>query len=213
MLLGDQNPEYAMQWNIFERDNILPKLKITKDCDVLDLGCGMGRWAQHVIPLCHTYCGVDFSSEMIRAAQKQDYGKEGNFLFLNRSLKEFLADHTEKPVSRFNRLIIVGVFMYINDDELSGYMKKLMNLFRDNAIFYFAETVGLKQRLTLREYYSETLGCSYDAIYRTPDEYGQVFQILEQNGCRKVEQGFFPKLNHEESFQETDRWYSIFEKK
>lgn len=46
VLLGDQNPENAAKWNMYERENILPKLKITKNSNVLDIGCGMGRWAE-----------------------------------------------------------------------------------------------------------------------------------------------------------------------
>lgn len=213
VLLGDQNPDYARQWNRFERNSILPKLNITKDCDVLDLGCGMGRWAEHVIPLCHTYCGADFSSEMIRAAEQRDYGRTGNYRFFDCSLQDFLKGQAGELPVKFNRLIIVGVFMYINDDELRECLAKLMNLFREDTVVYIAETVGLGQRLTLREFYSETLGCSYDAIYRTPEEYGQMFQVLKQNGCREVEQGFFPALDREQSFGETGRWYIVFEKK
>ena len=42
VLLGDQNPEYALEWDSFEKENILPKMQIDETCRVLDIGCGMG---------------------------------------------------------------------------------------------------------------------------------------------------------------------------
>lgn len=212
VLLGDQNQEYAAQWNIFERDYILPKLNITECCNVLDIGCGMGRWAEHVAPLCNTYCGVDFSSEMIHAAEKRNYVRKDHLVFMNYSLQEFLENKAEEFTGRFNRLIIAGVCMYINDDELSECLEKLLGMFSRGSIFYIVETVGVQQRLTLKEFYSETLGSSYDAIYRTPDEYMEIFSMIEHNGYKVAESGFLPKLNDEEAFSETDRWYTIFQK-
>lgn len=210
VLLGDQNPDHAKQWNLFEKEHILPKLQISKDANVLDLGCGMGRWAEHVVPVCHMYCGVDFSSEMIRAAQSRDYGKTGNYIFINDSMQSFIRNRSEEYQGKFNRLILAGVCMYMNDDELSASLEKLTDMFCGNCVFYITETVGLEQRLTLREFYSETLACSYDAIYRTPEEYKKLFQVIEKHGYQVAEQGFLPKLNDEEAFRETDRWYAIF---
>lgn len=86
----------------------------------------------------------------------------------------------------------------------------LMKMFKENSIFYMTETVGIEQRLTLKEFYSETLGCEYDAIYRTPEEYNSIFKIIENKGYCAISQDFLPKLNSENEYSETDRWYSIF---
>ena len=63
VLLGDQNPEYADEWNVVEKDLILPFMQADKTKSVLDLGCGIGRWAESLLPLCENYTGVDFSEE------------------------------------------------------------------------------------------------------------------------------------------------------
>lgn len=210
VLLGDQNPEHAAMWNIYEKEHILPQLNITKESSVLDIGCGMGRWAEHVIPLCSFYCGVDFSSEMIRVAKERNQGREGDFEFLNYSFQEFVEQKGAEFQGKFDRLIIAGVCMYINDSELPGCLEKLLGMFKEGSIFYLTETVGIKQRLTLKEFYSEALGCDYDAIYRTPEEYSRLFEVLAGKGYRVLSQDFLPKLNDEGAYSETDRWYSIF---
>lgn len=51
VLLGDQNPKHAVDWNAFEKNFILPQLKIHTNSSVLDVGCGIGRWAESVIPI------------------------------------------------------------------------------------------------------------------------------------------------------------------
>lgn len=71
VLLGDQNPEYASEWNKIEKDLILPYLNVQKKSCVIDLGCGIGRWAETLMPLCNSYVGIDFSSEMVAVANKR----------------------------------------------------------------------------------------------------------------------------------------------
>lgn len=212
VLLGDQNPDHAVKWNIYEKENILPQLNITKESNVLDIGCGMGRWAEHVIPMCNYYCGVDFSSEMINVARERNKDKEGNFEFLNYSFQELTAKKSEEFKGKFDRLIIAGVCMYINDNELPGCLTELVKFFKEDSIFYMTETVGTKQRLTLKEFYSDTLECDYDAIYRTPEEYKKYFKIIENAGYKAIGQGFLPKLNNEKGFSETDRWYTLYKR-
>ena len=212
VLLGDQSPGHAAKWNVFERENILPKLNITKSSNVLDIGCGIGRWAEQVIPLCNHYCGVDFSSGMIKAAKERACNLTGDFEFLNYSFQELVEQKGEEFKGKFDRLIIAGVCMYINDAELPGCLKKLLTFFKEDSIFYLTETVGVEKRLTLKEFYSDTLKCDYDAIYRTPEEYKEYFEVIEGAGFAVLQQEFLPKLNNEEAFSETDRWYSIYKR-
>lgn len=153
---------------------------------------------------------MDFSSEMIQIAKERNQNRDGDFEFFNYSFQEFVETKNEEFRGKFDRLIIAGVCMYINDDELLKCLDMLMKMFKENSIFYMTETVGIEQRLTLKEFYSETLGCEYDAIYRTPEEYNSIFKIIENKGYCAISQDFLPKLNSENEYSETDRWYSIF---
>ena len=70
VLLGDQDPDFSVKWDAYEKQLILPKLKLNQDKVILDIGCGMGRWAEAVADQCKEYYGVDFSSEMIAVAKE-----------------------------------------------------------------------------------------------------------------------------------------------
>ena len=82
VLLGDQDPDYAVKWDEYEKGFILPKLELNRNKVILDLGCGMGRMADAVSDQCkeyycrckteqrkqklpflyHVYCGRPFQS-------------------------------------------------------------------------------------------------------------------------------------------------------
>ncbi len=212
VLLGDQNPEYAVAWNKFEQENILPKMGIDENSRVLDIGCGMGRWAETLIPRSGYYCGTDLSSEMVERARERNQYEGIKYDFLNYGFQEFCALPKDKLPCLFNRLWICGVMMYINDEALCKGMEQLLDKMDKSVRVYFTETIAIKERLTLNEFYSEALKADYDVIYRTEAEYNEVYQSWLSAGFRIVEQGMLPHLNKEKEYSETDRWYTILER-
>lgn len=212
VLLGDQNPEYALAWDAYEKENILPKMLIDEHSKVLDIGCGMGRWAETLIPRSGYYCGTDLSPEMVKCAAERNHFPEKSYDFLNYGFEEFCALPESELPCRFNRLWICGIMMYVNDNALFTGMERLLCKMDDHAKVYFTETIALEKRLTLNQFYSETLKANYDAIYRTEEEYNQVYQSWLNAGFQIVEQGMLPHLNKEKEYSETDRWYTILER-
>lgn len=212
VLLGDQNPEYALEWDAFEKENILPKMQIDETCRVLDIGCGMGRWAEALIPKCGYYCGTDLSSEMVKFAEEHNRFPEKSYAFLNYGFEEFCALPETKVSGKFNRLWICGIMMYINDEVLLKGMEQLLEKMDRHARIYFTETIALTERLTLNEFYSEALKADYDVIYRTEAEYNYIYKSWLESGFQIIEQGMLPHLNKEKEYSETDRWYTILER-
>ncbi len=212
VLLGDQNPEYALAWDAFEKENILPKMQIDETCRVLDIGCGMGRWAEALIPKCGYYCGTDLSSEMVKFAEEHNRFPEKSYDFLNYGFEEFCALPETKVPGKFNRLWICGIMMYINDEALLKGMEQLLEKMDRHARIYFTETIALTERLTLNEFYSEALKADYNVIYRTEAEYNYIYKNWLEAGFQIVEQGMLPHLNKEKEYSETDRWYTILER-
>ena len=212
VLLGNQNPEYALAWDRFEKKNILPKMNVDETCSVLDIGCGMGRWAETLIPLSGYYCGTDMSKEMIRCARERNQYSGKKYDFLEYGFEEFCALTKETLPCRFDRLWICGVMMYINDEILLKGMSQLLDKIDERARVYLTETIALTERLTLDEFYSEALKADYDVIYRTEAEYNHIYKSWLEAGFRIVEQGMLPHLNKEKEYSETERWYTILER-
>lgn len=207
VLLGDQNPDHAVKWNQFERDFILPQLHVGPETSVLDVGCGIGRWAEQMAPLCRAYVGTDFSPEMVKTAARRLENPKCQFL--NLSFQEAVRHPFDR---KFNCLVICGVCMYINDAELQKCFEGLAALLDEHCVMYLTETVAVETRLTLDNQPSAALKADYSVIYRTPDEYKGYYRLLEAAGFQVVKQGYLPHLNNEKGFEETDRWYTILER-
>jgi hypothetical protein len=72
--------------------------------------------------------------------------------------------------------------------------------------------VSVETRLTLNEFYSDALKSKYDVIYRTSAEYNEYYKVLLDKGFRIVKQDYLPKINSDEKYKETERWYTILER-
>ena len=191
--LGDEDSTIANRVYDYDRDTLFPKLGLNAQTRVLELGCGMGRWAKIVLPHCRAYCGVDFSEEMLKAAENicQEYAEKSSFFHLSASD----AVEKEPPFygGAFQCIILSGVCIYINDDVLKRIFEKLPTLAHQHCTICVKETAALSERLTLNEFPSEALQSNYDAIYRTQEEYASIFQPLLSAGFSIHEQYFLPE--------------------
>ena len=147
---------------------------------ILDIGCGIGRWAENLINQFDYYAGVDFSEGFIDYASKK-FGNNENIKFYNSSILEL--DDTILS-SNFNFIICTGVLMYVNDTNLSKFFKTLkqmiVNIYKVYDIYiyiYIQESISLMEnRLTLNQFESKDLKTNYNAIYRTKQEYEEYFK-------------------------------------
>lgn len=209
VLLGDNNPEYADKWDEFEKNIILPRLKLDQEKNVLDIGCGIGRWAETVIPICGNYLGVDFSGEMVKAASKR-FDNMINATFRQGAFLDIFKMDDVKGY-KFDAVIIAGVSMYINDQVLAQCYGELSTILNNGAIVYIEESIGVEKRLTLNNIWSENLNSDYHAIYRTREEYKKILTpLLKQT--KVLADDYFNALDKKE-LSETSHWYTLLEMK
>ena len=208
VLLGDQDPEYAVKWDEYEKGFVLPKLMLNRNKVVLDLGCGMGRLADAVSDKVKEYYGVDFSSEMIAVAKQNVRNNNCHFYIM--SVVDALSD-PKITARKYDLVLMAGVSMYINEDELKESYRLLRNLVNKDSLFYFEESVGKVERLTLNHIWSEDLQDYYGAIYRTREEYKSLIDEYI-NGVEYIEEGYMNFLDKEEQ-TETSHWYALLQYK
>ena len=208
VLLGDQDPDFSVKWDAYEKQLILPKLKLNQDKVILDIGCGMGRWAEAVADQCKEYYGVDFSSELIAVAKENI--KNENCHFYTMSAVDAVSN-LKITARKYDIVLDVGVSMYINEEELVECYRGLKQLADRDTLFYFEESVGKKERITLNHIWSGNLNAYYSAIYRTREEYKSLIEEC-MNGVEFIEEGYFDCLDKEEH-AETSHWYALFKLK
>ena len=208
VLLGDQDPDFSVKWDAYEKQFILPKLKLNQDKVILDIGCGIGRWAEAVADQCKEYYGVDFSSEMIAVAKENIKNENCHFYAMS------AVDAVSNPKiadRKYDIVLDVGVSMYINEEELVECYQGLKKLADRDTLFYFEESVGKKERITLNHIWSDNLNAYYGAIYRTREEYKSLIEEC-MNGVEFIEEGYLQCLDKEEH-AETSHWYGLFKLK
>ena len=119
----------------------------------------------------------------------------------------------EQDEKNFNKVLLIGALMYLNDSDVKETLKQIEKLCDNHAIICIREPIGIEERLTLKEQFSEELKADYNAIYRTRGELEKFFEnILSKKGFAIKEKGFmFPEtdLNNR---KETTQYYWIIER-
>lgn len=171
VLLGSDNTGSEQNIRNENEKRIVEKIiEKIQNPGILDIGCGIGRWAENLQNKFEYYVGVDFSEGFINYASKK-FTNFSNVKFYNNSILNLDKDIL---TSRFNLIICTGVLMYINDENISNIFKAFRQV---SPVFYIQESISLMEgRLTLNKFESKDLKTDYSAIYRTKQEYEEYFK-------------------------------------
>ena len=178
----DKSPELVLHRDSHEKSKILPLLDIKTDMRVLDIGCGVGRWAESVLSHGGIYTGVDYSESLLALAREACSAiTDGisRYEFICSSFQDLSENlRTECTTQGFDIIIVNGVMMYINDKELGGCLENVDALLKSDGLFYVKEPVSYAERLTLNQVYSDEMECEYSAIYRSVNEYEKLWETF-----------------------------------
>lgn len=168
VIYQDSHPELAEQRDREEKALILPKLELSADSRLLDVGCGVGRWADAVQGRVARYLGIDFSAEMIELARLRHDPAWAEFRVM---AAQDISPATLGDANGFDRVIIAGVFIYMDDEEIVRALAGLREVLSPGRrLIYLREPLALEERLTLNGVWSEELQQHYYAVYRTRAE-------------------------------------------
>lgn len=210
-MFQDNNLALVDARNKAETEKLLPLLRLDTTSKVLDLACGIGRWSDVITTQIAEYFGIDFSEQLIELAKKRPH--EVNRSFCVGALSNLQNVLAANQKSKFNRFLLVGILMYINDRDLMSVMNQMIKASEEHAIICIREPVGIDERLTLKEFYSEELNDNYNAIYRTRDELMRVFeQTLLRDGFNIMQSGFLFLEDELNNRKETAQYYFVLEK-
>ena len=173
-----QDKENSEQRHIEEKKLLFESIDVSNK-KVLEIGCGIGRWAEALHDKCDSFLGLDFSQDLIEIANKSN--NYDNCKFQVMSATDIKIDKLliEPP---FDVIVISGVLMYINDNDLETIVSEINKIGAEDMKIFIMEPIScMENRLTLRDFYSEGLESDYSAIYRREDEYIEVFKKFNCN--------------------------------
>lgn len=205
----DNNAELVQKRNQYETEKLIGLLDIDESSHVLDLACGVGRWADALNGRIGSYTGIDFSNELIDIARSRNTDRRVSFL--NASMTEIDAVLEEDRT--FNRVLIVGALMYLNDEDVLDAMKQLERHCDARTLICIREPLGIESRLTLKDFYSDELNDRYNAIYRTRDELMTLISpSLFDKGFSVLHEGFLFDDAGLNNRAETAQYYYILKR-
>jgi 2-polyprenyl-3-methyl-5-hydroxy-6-metoxy-1,4-benzoquinol methylase len=174
VIYQDEHPELAEARDAHEKATLLPLLKPTNRDMVLDIGCGIGRWADVLRGRVARYHGTDFSAELVQIA-KERLSDCPPFTFQHLSAQQSTA-HELAFSGPFDLVIIAGLFIYLNDHDCLQVFRQICALTTPNARLLLREPIATENRLTLSEVWSDELKHHYSAIYRPLADYRSMIQ-------------------------------------
>ena len=187
----DSNKELVIARNAKEIEKLYPYLNIGSQSKVLDIACGIGRWADALPEDITEYCGIDFSPELIEIAIQRNTKK--NFQYYvggAEQITEVLSLHQK---GKYNTILLIGILVYLNDEKAISSLQQIVEASDANTILCIREPIAIQDRLTLKDYYSSELNDSYNAVYRTRNELISLFEeaLLHRGITIKAENYLF----------------------
>ncbi len=208
----DNNADLVKNRNFKEVQKLYPLLKLNNKSKVLDVACGIGRWADAIKDEIQEYCGIDFSDELIGIAKERN--KKENFHFYTGNvfrIEQVLKKHNDEK--KYNVILVIGILMYLNDTDLMSMLRQIEKVSEENAVICIRELIGIHDRLTLKNFYSKELEDNYNAIYRTREELSEAFQLtVLKKGYRVQKEGVVFEEKELNNRKETSQYYFILER-
>ena len=175
---------------IYEKKRLESIIKYNPKWNLVDLGGGVGLWSEYFSEQINKVTLVEREEKFIELAKQKINNK--NIEIIHSDVVDFNANENS-----FDVVFISGVTLYLDDEYLLLLMNKVKNYLKPNGIFIHRDAYGINQKFLLDSKKSENLKLHYSAVYRTRQEYDDVF--INKNNFEKVfDEDMYPeetKLN------------------
>ena len=181
---------------------------------IIELGCGEGYVANHVLELGFSYLGVDISESAIKKARERA-GDKNNEAFL-------LADVTELPQiadGSFDVAIDNQCFqMFVTDYHRTKYLSELKRILKNDGKLYFRENIQeeeFRKKVSSFREFMDVFGTDYTTLHDYPAYHDNQQHIVKlprvparfnnESGYRKE----LDKAGFTVEHYETDGWQCV----
>lgn len=205
VIYQDKHPDLAEKRDAAEKARLLPLLQLHDGARVLDVGCGTGRWTGELSGNSAYYRGIDFSSGLIEHA-RSSHPQTANLRFSVAPAENYSLSALGES-QPFDRILCCGVMIYLNDEDVASAYRCMESVASRECRIVMREPVGILERLTILEHFSDELEQSYNAIYRTQRELEDCMtNTLFSSGFRIVDQGDVYEAELNNRAETIQRW-------
>lgn len=179
-VFGDGIKEEIGYRHYYETKKILKLIKPKKNMNIIELGCGSGRFCKELAPLVNRYVGIDYSSKAIELAKEMVFKKNiKNAEFKVASAIDFELNEDIK----FDVVYFACVLQYISDDEIKKAFDNLKKYMKPNTIIIERSSTYSRTRYV-------AASIMYKCIYRTRKEIELIFNEGLDYKLFKVERSY-----------------------
>jgi SAM-dependent methyltransferase len=161
--LGGGGIVEASYRHYFELRHLKKIVAFSGNMNVLELGCGNGRWAVSLAPIVKHYTGVDITRRALDIA-REDLSKYGvlNVDLHEQSVLDFQGDR------HYDVVYFSAVSQYLEDDELDKILGNLRPWLKRNMTLVDRSTVNYVRRENFER-------PGYYSIFRTKDDLCRIY--------------------------------------
>lgn len=173
---------------IIEERAIKKFININDESNVLDLGCGNGRWGSILIPKCKKYVGVDLSKHFIEKAIRKYDRNRARFYCM--PAQDYLAEE------KFDLILMIGLTTYMNDDDIEKMANNCSKMLAQEGKL-IVRSVTLRENGIKRKVFHRKSGF-IRKILRRPD-----YQIIRRSCEEEIRLFSIFILEHQENIPDT----------
>ncbi len=167
----EQDPENLKLKIELETAKVFDYLPSLDGARILDLGAGVGQWAFRFADRgAREVVAVEYSADLVEIGRREvaERGYES---------VEFVVSAAEdfETATSFDVVFISGLFVYLNDDQALRLARHLPSLVAGDGRVVLRDGTAIESRYELNQSFSTHLQTEYSAVYRTRDEYRDLF--------------------------------------
>ncbi len=160
---------------------------VKRDATVLDLGSGVGFWAEEFAGRFSRVVAVAASETLYRALERR-CARYSNVRPVHGNVMSF------EPGGRYDLIFLGGLLMYLNEEDVIALLRRLVPFLEPGGMILCRES-AVRGETVAR-------GGDYQVVYRSVPDYGRIFgqcglgirhveknqpYVLMQMGCELVE--------------------------
>jgi SAM-dependent methyltransferase len=188
-----------------EQERVLPLLPLGPERALLDLGAGVGQWTFRFAPLVRRVVAVEYSAPLAEIGRKEAARRGAHNV-------EFVVSAAEayETSERFDVVFVSGLFVYLTDAQCERLMASLPRLLAPGGTLLLRDGTSVLpgRRHEIDHRFSQHLREYYSAVYRTRDEY---LELFARAGFALTSDGqMFDESNPLNKYPETRLRYYVF---
>jgi len=167
----EQDPENLKLKIQLETEKVADYLGPIAGKTILDLGAGVGQWSFRFIEAgAASVTAVEYSQPLAEIGRTEAAHRNVADLFFEVSAAEQFLDG-----KTYDIVFISGLLVYMNEEQAALLVRNLVEFCHSGTVVLLRDGTGITGRYEINNRMSEHLQSTYSALYRTREEYLELF--------------------------------------